>query len=72
MMPLCGKRLEEAILIKVMHDETFNLIVNHLDASNQLLFRDKIKSKLKLICELRLVNQELYYLEMQLKILFMY
>ena len=69
---LWKNRLEEAILIQVIHDETFNVIVNHLDASNQFLFRDQIKSKQKLICELRLVNQELYYLEMQLKILFMY
>ena len=60
---LWKNRLEEAISIKVMHDETLNVKVNHLDASNQLLFRDKIKSKQKLICELRLVNQELHYLE---------
>ena len=47
---LWKSRLEEAILIKVIHDETFELIVKHLDASNQLLFKDKIKSKQKLIC----------------------
>eukprot|EP00091_Calanus_sinicus_P012250 TRINITY_DN27754_c0_g1_i1.p1 TRINITY_DN27754_c0_g1~~TRINITY_DN27754_c0_g1_i1.p1 ORF type:complete len:154 (-),score=14.96 TRINITY_DN27754_c0_g1_i1:47-508(-) len=65
-------RLDEAILIKVMHEETYNVIMNHFEASNQLVFNKMLKSKQKLICELRLVNQELYYLEVQLKILFMY
>ena len=55
-----------------MHDEFFNMIVNHINASNNYVFRDGVKTKQKLICELRLVNQELYYMEMQLKILFMY
>jgi len=65
-------RLQEALAIKVMHDESLNMIVNHLETNNQHLFRDQIKLKQKLICEIRLLNQELYYLEMQLRILFMY
>ena len=50
---LWKNRLSEGVSIKLMHDETFNVIVNHLDASNQLLFRDKIKSKQNLMCELK-------------------
>jgi len=65
-------RLEEAIMIKDMHDETFHLILNQLDASNQCVLKDGLELKRKLICEIRIVNQELFYLEMQLRILFMY
>ena len=67
-----NSRLEEAIMIKAMHDETFSIIMTNLDASNQCLLCDGLKLKQKLICEMRLVNQELHYLELQLKILFMY
>merc|ERR1719244_2257209 len=65
-------KLEEAIIIKDMHDKTLNMIVNNLDSKNQSLFRERLKLKQKIICEIRIVEQELYYLEMQLRILFMH
>ena len=65
-------RLDEAIIIKDMHDKTLDMIVNNLDSKNQRLFRERSKLKQKIICEIRIVEQELYYLDMQLKILFMY
>ena len=65
-------RLDEAIIIKDMHDKTLDMIVNNLDSKNQSLFRERSKLKQKIICEIRIVEQELYYLDMQLKILFMY
>jgi len=65
-------KLEEATEMKVMHDEQLNHIVNHLDPMNKLLLRDQIRLKQKYICETRLVNLELYYLDMMLRIIFMY
>ena len=65
-------RLEEAIIIKDMHDKTLNLIVNNLDSKKQSLLKERLRLKLKIICELRIIEEELYFLDMQLKILFMY
>ena len=63
-------RLEEAIIIKDMHDKTLNLIVKNLDSKKQSLLKERLRLKLKIICELRIIEEELYFLDMQLKILF--
>ena len=68
---LWKNRLEEAIQIKVEHDGSFTNILTYFDTRNQLLFQDALHSKQKAICELRLLNQELHSLEMQLRVLFM-
>jgi len=65
-------KLEEAIIIKDMHDKKLEMLVNNLDLKNQSLFRERLKLKEKIICEIRIIEQELYYIDMQLKILFMY
>jgi len=66
---LYKNRLEEALVIKKMHDDNFNVIVKYFETNNKLLLEVKIRLKQKLICEIRLLKQELYYLEMQPKIM---
>ena len=66
------QRLEEALQIKTCHCENLKSILkSRLDVENQLWLEEKILSKQRIICHIKLIKSEIYCNEMQLKILFM-
>ena len=66
------QRLEEALQIKTCHCENLKILLkSRMDVEHQLWLEEKILSKQRIICHLKLIKSEIYCNEMQLKILLM-
>ena len=66
------QRLEEALHIKTCHCENLKILLkSRMDVENQLWLEEKILSKQRILCHLKLIKSEIYCNEMQLKILLM-
>ena len=66
------QRLEEALHIKTCHCENLKtLLKSRMDVESQLWLEERILSKQRILCHLKLIRSEIYCNEMQLKILLM-
>jgi hypothetical protein len=67
------RRLSEASDIKLRHDNSLHtvggIVRNRLGISSYLTFRQMVKSKQRLICQVKIVKMELYWVETQMKLL---
>jgi len=63
-------KLVEAMEIKRKYDEDLKKVLDSLEKESQQSLKNLIKEMQRLTCDIRILNDELYYLDMQMKILF--